>query len=239
MSAFNGSPGPGVYTWLHAGGSFPVSLRPNGVFHCQNFPALASWQDEQQRRIVDWKQYGKYEFALAADGSLEGGAVGNHANWRKMLFLRPFTAPESKLMAGPGGSAWDFQWEKGSFEVEFRCDGFNHFHCTSFPEHSHWSMDETGKMTINFGKYGDYEMLIDPTTQTMSGNKIGEHDVIECLLIIFIIIFLLPPPPPIPLPGQPENWRKARFLRPLGAEVLSSGHSHDHEAHDEHCGHAH
>jgi hypothetical protein len=35
-------------------------------------------------------------------------------------------------------------------------------------------MDESGKMTINFGKYGDYEMMIDPTTQTMSGHKIGE-----------------------------------------------------------------
>jgi len=112
MSAFNNL-GPGVYTWLHAGGSFPVALRPNGVFHCSSFPALASWQDEQSRRVVDWKQYGKYEFALAADGScFEGGAVGNPTNWRKMSFLRPFTAPESILMAGPGGSAWDFQWEK-------------------------------------------------------------------------------------------------------------------------------
>ena len=177
MSAFH-TFGPGVYNWLHAGGSFPVSLRPNGVFHCQNFPALASWQDEQQRRVVDWKQYGKYEFAVAADGTLEGGAVGNHANWRKMQFLRPFTPAEAVLMAGPGGSAWDFQWEKGSFEVEFRCDGFNHFHCTSFPEHSHWSMDETGKITINFGKYGDYEMMIDPVTlNTMTGNKIGDFKI--------------------------------------------------------------
>ena len=60
MSAFN-SLGPGVYTWLHAGGSFPVALRPNGVFHCPAFPALASWEDDQSRRMVDWKQYGKYD----------------------------------------------------------------------------------------------------------------------------------------------------------------------------------
>lgn len=138
----------GVYTWQYAGGAFPVTLRPNGVFHCGQFPALASWSAEEQggiakRLFIDWKNFGKYEFGIAADGScLEGCSVGNPSNWRKMTWSRPLNDAEKLLMAGEGGSVWDFQWEKGSFEVEFRVDGYNHFICSSFPEHSHWQMDD-------------------------------------------------------------------------------------------------
>jgi hypothetical protein len=65
-------------------------------------------------------------------------------------------------------------------------------------------------LTISWGKYGEYEMLFDPASQTMSGHKVG----------------------------QPSNWRKAKFLRPLGPDALTSGPAHDHtHVHDEHCGH--
>lgn len=40
--------------------------------------------------------------------------------------------------------------------------------------------------------------------------------------------------------GQPSNWRKARFLRPVTAEELSATPAHDHghaHTHDEKCGH--
>lgn len=50
-------------------------------------------------------------------------------------------------------AVWDFAWEKGSFEVEFQCDGFNHFVCKSFPAHSHWqSQDDV--VRISWGQYG-------------------------------------------------------------------------------------
>ena len=55
-------------------------------------------------------------------------------NWRKMTWTRPFTTAEHLLH----DSVWDFQHPGGSFDVEFRADGYNHFVCNSFPAHSHW-----------------------------------------------------------------------------------------------------
>ncbi len=40
--------------------------------------------------------------------------------------------------------------------------------------------------------------------------------------------------------GQPANWRKARFMRALGADVMgdqSHDHSHEDHVHTSSCGH--
>ena len=232
---------PGHYTWTHPSGSFPVCLRPNGVFFCPSFQQESTWSVSDANKLhVDWKKYGQYEFAPNGDG-LEGSAVGSPEKWRRMTFLRPFSEAEAVVMKGAGGSVWEFQWEKGAFEVELRCDGYNHFHCAQFPEHSHWSFDASSalpKVLINWGKvtsrraeatshelthasditcsrnvqYGNYELEVDAAAQTMSGSKVGE----------------------------PANWRKMKLLRPLGADVLHHGHDHGHghaHAHGSHCDH--
>jgi hypothetical protein len=94
--------------------------------------------------------------------------------------------------------------------VQFRGDGLNHFVCPQFPAHSHWSQDGA-KVTINWDKYGVYEMVLDVASGTMTGSKRGD----------------------------PTNWRRARFLRALGAaEALEGITDHDHShKHGEHCNH--
>ena len=47
---------------------------------------------------------------------------------------------------------WSFEYEKGAFEVEFRCDALNHFICTLYPAHSHWTCDGN-VVSISWGKY--------------------------------------------------------------------------------------
>jgi hypothetical protein len=87
--------------------------------------------------------------------NLDGYGSGKPENWRKIEYLRDFTYGE-KLLLGEGlGTVWEYQYERGAFEVRFQADGFNHFVCPQFPAHSHWSMDEeTGLITINWGQYG-------------------------------------------------------------------------------------
>ena len=60
---------------------------------------------------------------------------------------------------------------------------------------------EGNKVSINWGSYGEYELEIDEAGTVMTGCK----------------------------KGQPDNWRKATFLRSLGAAGLSSAPNHDHE----------
>mmetsp|Transcript_35157 Transcript_35157/g.92571 ORF Transcript_35157/g.92571 Transcript_35157/m.92571 type:complete len:121 (-) Transcript_35157:319-681(-) len=50
----------GLYTWSYSEGSFPVEIRPNGVFYCASYPAAATWTFDQDILIVDWKKNGKY-----------------------------------------------------------------------------------------------------------------------------------------------------------------------------------
>ena len=99
-------------------------------------------------------------------------------------------------------SEWMLQWEKGEFEIQFRADGFNHFVCPKFSAHSHWEyVAADNKILIDWAQYGKYELIIDADSKSMTGNKVG----------------------------QPTNWRKASFLRSLGAEEATSGvESHDH-----------
>ncbi len=147
----------GFYRWTYAGGEFLVSFRPNGVFHCSKFPASATWVVNGNSLIVDWKKYGVYEFTFSGNSaSLQGHARGAPANWRKIDYIREFNATERALIGNGFGSVWDFGWEKGSFEVEFRIDGYNHFICKQYPAHSHWDIDDSGLVTINWGNYGKY-----------------------------------------------------------------------------------
>ena len=217
MSAF-GYP-HGHYLWTYSAGSFSVDLRPSGVFYCPKFPAQATFGVDASNTLqVDWKNFGKYTLASAEGGKWEGSKLGEPSNWRKMEFVSAFTAEEQLLQGLGGGSRWDFQWEKGSFEVELRCDGFNHFVCNQYPSHSHWTSellaDGRCKVDINWGQYGEYELLVDAATQTMTGHK----------------------------KGQPTNWRRAIFKTALGADALASvpahDHSHKHE-HGETCTHDH
>lgn len=148
----------GLYRWSYQGGDFNVAFRPQGIFFCQKFPADAEWRvtPDSSTLQVDWKKFGVYEFPIASGGdSYEGSAARSPENWRKIDFIREFTYAEKVLLGDGFGTAWNFQYEKGSFDIEFRCDGYNHFNCPRFPAHSHWSMDEgTGLIAINWGQYG-------------------------------------------------------------------------------------
>lgn len=230
---------PGIYTWAYGGGSFPVCLRQSGVFYCAQYSSAAKWNlatnpDHSSKLSIDWKNYGQYELKQVGEGQFEGSQTGKPNNWRKMAFLRPFNDHEMLMMGGGGGSVWNFEWEKGAFEVEFRCDGYNHFICKSYPAHSHWGMEDN-KILVNWDKYGkkhfinsfylhtpylffkfgvssgDYELVLDAANKVMAGCKKGE----------------------------PANWRKLQFIRSLDVSALESVPSHDtnEHVHGEHCNH--
>ena len=164
----------GIYDFTHVGGTFDVLLRPGGRFFAPMFQAKATWRiTPDQRLLIDWAKFGKYDLALTAKSppAFDGSAVGQPDNWRKMKLREPFSTAELKLM----DSRWDFQWSGGSFEVEFRADAHNHFICKSFPDHSHWT--KTGSTVyINWGKYGEYELELDPSGDYMSGSVKGKPD---------------------------------------------------------------
>lgn len=115
-----------------------------------------------------------------------------------MKMARQFTVAEMTLM----DSEWTLQHAGGSFNIEFRADGYNHFICNDFPAHSHWRLDNSESPTptvyINWGKYGEYELVISADGTSMAGSA----------------------------KGQPDNWRKAVFVRKLGA--VEEAHVHDH-----------
>lgn len=180
----------GVYDFAHPGGTFDVHLRPGGRFFAPLFQARASWSlAEDQRLLIDFQKYGRYELTrLEGSAEFEGSAVGDPSNWRKMKRRRPFSEAEAKLL----DSVWELQHPGGSFPVEFRADGFNHFVSKDFPAHSHWSM--TGDTVyINWGAYGEYELILDDAGDSMAGS----------------------------VKGQPENWRKAVRKGPLEEAVAA------------------
>ena len=157
-----------------------------------------TWGLEGAALKVDFGKFGQYEFAADGNNGWAGGALGNPSNWRKMILARAFSAAERGLM----DSEWDFQHPGGSFKVEFRADGFNHFICADFPAHSHWRLDkaETPEplLYINWGKYGEYELVLDAAGQTMTGSA----------------------------KGAPDNWRKGtRIGSTVGKKEV---HEHDH-----------
>lgn len=191
-----------MYDFQHAGGNFDVTLRSNGRFFCQKFQAAkATWaageKDGKEVLSIDWQKYGKYELAVV-DGnkeSLSGSAVGKPESWRKMQLKRPFTPAELNIF----DSEWNFIHPGGSFKVEFRADGYNHFVCKDFPAHSHWKFvdDASTKLYINFGKFGEYELTLDAAGEKAEGSAKGDA----------------------------SNWRKMERIGVCDTEAV---HEHDH-----------
>lgn len=144
----------GIYEWSYAGGAFLVQLRPNGTFYCEKYQAQSYWQVVENKIYVDWKNYGQYEFVITNPSLIEGCVRGDASKWRKMRFVRGFNDLETALIGSGHGTVWNFQYEKGAFDVEFRWDGYNHFVCPQYPAHSHWTIVEPETLLINFGQYG-------------------------------------------------------------------------------------
>lgn len=184
----------GIYEFGHPGGAFEVHCRPHGKFFAPKFQAKSAWLLHEGKLQVDFGKFGQYEFVQQEPGAWKGGAVGNPENWRTMKFVRPFSAAEIKLL----GSRWSLIHPGGEFEVEFHADAFNHFVCHSFPAHSHWTMSGNN-VHVSWGKYGEYDLVIDETGDNMTGSATG----------------------------APDNWRKARYIAPLDAGAVS-GHEHSH-----------
>jgi len=202
----------GIYRWIYKNGQFEVAFRPHGIFQCSKYPGEATWELTGDLLVIKWKSYGIYEFpnVNVALPRLEGFAQGSTSNWRQLEFLRDFT-PAERILLGEGyGSVWSFIYEKGSFEIEFRTDSYSHFVCSQYPAHSHWSVDGSGLVSINWGKYGEYELQWNEGSRELVGHK----------------------------KDQPSNWRKATLIRNLGPEAMNSlpAHEHSHE-HDANCSH--
>merc|ERR1719231_2228213 len=122
--------------------------------------------------MIDWKSYGEYTMKVdPATKAMEGCVKGTPADWRKATFVKPLSPVESLLFGVGGGTEWKFEYSGGSFGVQFKADGYNHFNCPSYPEHSHYILDThnpPGNMIeIDWGKFGTYVMAIDPETKTM------------------------------------------------------------------------
>jgi len=192
----------GVYNFEHAGGSFEVHLRTQSRFFCPKFQAKASWYvNEQDVVFIDWGKYGTYELTLVkVDDPTDpkvleftGSATGKPESWRKMQLKRRFSPAEQALF----DSEWSFEHKGGSFPIEFRADGFNHFVCNQFSAHSHWSIKEdtadtaTPTVHIDWGKFGNYDLVVAADGKSMDGHATG----------------------------NPENWRKATFIRFLSEAV--------------------
>lgn len=63
---------------------------------------------------------------------LLGHVVDQPRQWRKLVWVRPFT--EYELLLYTGGTGWHLTSPVGvSFEVEFRADSENHFLCDKYP----------------------------------------------------------------------------------------------------------
>jgi len=191
----------GVYDFEHPSGKFDVHLRTGGRFFAPNFQARATWTiTEAGELFIDWAKYGTYQLQLKDPTTryFEGSAVGKPESWRKMTLQRKYTTAEEQLF----DSQWELEHPGGKFPIEFRADGFNHFVCNDFPSHSHWRLDNAESATptvyINWGKFGEYELVIAADGQSMVGSA----------------------------KGKPENWRKATRLKSLGD--VAEAHVHDH-----------
>jgi len=85
----------GVWEWEYSGGKFAVQFRPKGKFHSKDYPAHSHYSVKGSTVIVDWDDYGTYEFTLSADGKkLEGSLQGKKSDWRKAVFTRAFNDKE-------------------------------------------------------------------------------------------------------------------------------------------------
>jgi hypothetical protein len=93
-----------------------------------------------------------------ATTAMEGCVKGTPADWRKATFVKPLSPVETMLFGSGGGTEWKFEYDGGSFGVQFKADGYNHFNCPSYPEHSHYTLDTHNApgnmMEIDWGKFG-------------------------------------------------------------------------------------
>jgi hypothetical protein len=81
--------------------------------------------------------------------------------------------------------------------VQFKADGYNHFHCPTYPAHSHYSLDGNN-LSLDWGQYGSYELVVDPGTGTMQGCE----------------------------KFKPAEWRRCSYIRPLEAQQNAGEHAH-------------
>lgn len=205
------------YAFQHPGGEFEVCLRPGGVFYAPQFPANSRWcvmpSGDGSKIGIAWGKYGNYELTVtdAVLRELQGAAVPPSPqdkpgpnDWRRMRAVRPLSPAEHALV-GPngGGTEWLFQYEGGSFDVQFRGDSYNHFVCHQYSAHSHWTMGGAAmdEVTISWGKYGTYVLKI-------AGDEAAGSSK-----------------------GNPSDWRKMKKKRDLDAKEASeqcAAHDHDH-----------
>mmetsp|Transcript_35135 Transcript_35135/g.93663 ORF Transcript_35135/g.93663 Transcript_35135/m.93663 type:complete len:204 (-) Transcript_35135:124-735(-) len=194
----------GWWSLIWKGGSFEVCFRPAGTFFCPKFQESAKWEERDGVIFIDWKKFGQYELTLDSETrTMAGNRIpkneANENNWRKAEFLRPLSDLEAMLIGDGAGTEWDFEWSGGSFPVEFKADGYNHFKCSTFPAHAHWSLNDD-KIFINWAEYGKYELTADMAASTLSGCAVG---------------------------GDPAtDWRKAKLLRSLTSQATESCSEH-------------
>jgi len=166
----------GWYTLEWSGGSFDICIRPGGCFFAPKFQQPSRWEMKDDVVNIDWKKFGKYEMKFdAATRTMEGNAIPKSEeanNWRKAKFTRDLSDAEKLLFGDGAGTEWDFAWKEGSFKVEFKADGYNHFKCADFPAHAHYTL-EGNELKIFWGEFGNYKMTIDVAAQTMTGGEIN------------------------------------------------------------------
>ena len=192
----------GHYSFEWKGGAFEVEFRPDGVFWCKKFPAEASYAIEGDVLKIDWGKFGKYVLRSAGGNPgeppavLAGGVDGstNPDDWRKATFVRSFTPQEALL----SGSAWQLHFENGTpFRVEFHADG--HFDSPSYPAHSWWKLDGD-KVLVDWGKFGQYDFVIDVANKVLNGH----------------------------LRGNEKSWRRLEYTEPMAAYQKKHHCGHDH-----------
>ena len=96
------------------------------------------------------------------------------------------------------GSAWQLHFEGGSpFRVEFHADG--HFNAPAYPAHSWYKIDGDA-VFVEWGKYGQYEFVLDVAKREMNGH----------------------------LRGNEKSWRRLEYTEPMAAYQKKHHCGHDH-----------
>jgi hypothetical protein len=87
----------------------------------------------------------RYEMKVdPATKAMVGQAKGSPDDWRRATFVKPLSEVEQLLFGGGGGTEWTLEYDGGKFGVQFKADGYNHFNCPSYPDHSHYKIDNNG-----------------------------------------------------------------------------------------------
>lgn len=159
----------GVYDFHHPGVTFDVHLRSGGCFFAPMFKTRGcTWEQiEDKHLLIDFGKFGDYRLDMtnAEPPEFEGSAVSQGSNWRKMNVKAKFTIMECKMM----NCVWNFEYAGGSFPVEFLADSFNHFVCMDFPSKDSFCLLHGNVLYINWGCYGEYELVPDESGDSMAG----------------------------------------------------------------------